>query len=93
MSSTSSSALLHRDRAVFSEGRRKALRNNQHPQNTRSGGVKWESKRRTQPMANHASGSRPGPIILGAPLPHHHSDETQAVARASRLLSSKGGQP
>ena len=93
MSSTSSPAIVHRDRAVFSEGRQEVLRNSQQPQKGRSGEVKWDRKRRTQPMAIHASGLRPGPVNLGAPLPHHRSLKTRDIPRVSELLSPKGGQP
>ena len=91
MSSTSSPAIAHRDRAVFSEGRQEVLRNSQQPQKGRSGEVKWDRKRRTQPMAIHASGLRPGPINLGAPLPHHRSLETRLTTRVESCSHRKEG--
>lgn len=93
MSSTNSRAVSRRDGAVFSEGRRKAMRNSQQRQNTRSSEVKWEGKRRPQPMAIHASGLRPGPINIGAPLPQHHSLKPRHTTRVGELLSLEGGQP
>lgn len=74
MSSTNSTAC-HRARPptspkkVFSGGRRVLLRNTQHPTYSGSFEVKWDSKRRPQPMANHASGMRPSPIETGAHTP------------------------
>lgn len=91
MSSTNSQTISHRDGVLFSEGRQKAMRNSQQPQKARSGEVKWEGKRRTQPMAIHASGLRPGPTNLGVPLQYHRSLQTRLTTRVESCSHRKEG--